>query len=58
MELTLQDNVKKLLSVFLLILLPALLILIGAAIGFLNALFYTLTIFWFGMGIIFYSAIQ
>jgi hypothetical protein len=58
MELTLQDETKKLLSIFLLILLPLLLILIGAAMGFMSVLYYILTIFWFGIGLIFFEAIQ
>jgi len=58
MELTLQDETRKVLTIILLILLPSLLILIGAAIGVLSVLFYLLTIFWFGMGLIFYEAIQ
>ncbi|MDG6228557.1 MAG: hypothetical protein QCH96_01170 [Candidatus Thermoplasmatota archaeon] len=58
MELTLQDETRKILSIFLLILLPLLLILIGAAMGFMSVLYYTLTIFWFGIGLIFFEAIQ
>ncbi len=57
MELTLQEDVKKLLTVFLLILLPLLLILIGVIAGFANALYYILTIFWFGMGVIFFDTL-
>jgi len=58
MELTLQEDAKKILTLFLLILLPLLMILLGAATGFTNALYYILTIFWFGMGVIFYDALQ
>lgn len=58
MELTLQENTWKILTMFLLILLPLLLILLGAATGFINALFYILTVFWFGMGVVFYDAFQ
>ncbi len=58
MELTLQENTWKILTMFLLILLPLLLILLGAATGFMNALFYILTVFWFGMGVVFYDAFQ
>ena len=58
MELTLQENTWKILTMFLLILLPLLLILLGAATGFMNALFYIFTVFWFGMGVVFYDAFQ
>jgi hypothetical protein len=58
MELHLQENMKGLLTIFLLILLPLILIVVGILAGFVFALFYVLTIFWFGMGVAFYNAIS
>jgi hypothetical protein len=58
MALNIPENIMKILTVFLLLIIPLALILIGAAVGLLNVLFYLFTIFWFGMGVIFYSAIE
>jgi len=58
MEITLSQNIRELLSVFLLIILPLILLAIGVAIGPFNVIYYLLTIFWFGMGLIFYAAIH
>ena len=55
MELSVTEDVRKLLSLFLLMLLPFLLIIAGAAVGLVNAVYYLLTIFWFGMGVVFYG---
>lgn len=57
MDLELSENYGHLLAVVLLLLLPLLLLLIATIVGFHNAVFYILTIFWFGMGVIFYGAI-
>lgn len=58
MELNLSKTVKTTISIFLLIILPMLSILIGLIAEFLNAWFYILCVTWFGMGLIFYSAIE
>lgn len=58
MELTMNNDLMNILMLFLFMILPLLLILTGAVIGFMNALFYILTIFWFGMGLVFYKALQ
>ncbi len=58
MEITSHESLKRLFTIFLLILLPLLLILYGVIIGIVYALFYILIIFWFGMGVVFFNAIQ
>ncbi|HMA82962.1 MAG TPA: hypothetical protein VKP59_01900 [Candidatus Thermoplasmatota archaeon] len=57
MNIDLSENIGNLLAIFLLLLLPLILLLVATSIGFLNAVFYILTIFWFGMGVVFYGAI-
>ena len=57
MDLNLSEDFGNLLAVFLLLVLPLLLLLIAVIIGFNNAIFYVLSVFWFGMGIIFYGAL-
>ena len=58
MELNLSKSVKTTLSVFLLIVLPLLVILIGLLTEIFIAWFYILCVTWFGIGLIFFSAIE
>jgi len=58
MDMNMNENMKSMLLIFILILLPLILILLGAVAGLLNGVFYILTISWFGMGMIFYGAIE
>jgi hypothetical protein len=58
MDIQLNKNTMHFFVLFLFMFLPLLLILIGAAIGFMNALYYVLSITWFGMGLIFYKAVN
>jgi len=58
MDMTINENIMQFLTLFLFILLPLILILIGVISGFMNGMYYILSIFWFGMGIIFYKALQ
>jgi hypothetical protein len=58
MELNLSKTVKTTLTIFLLIVLPLLILLIGLITEIFNAWFYILCVVWFGMGLIFYSAIE
>ena len=58
MDINLSDNIMSILTAVLLLILPLLLMLIGAITGFLNVVFYLLTIFWFGMGLVFYGALE
>jgi len=57
MDLELSENFGHLLAVLVLLILPLLLLLIATIIGFTNGVFYIFTIFWFGMGVIFYGAL-
>ncbi len=57
MDLELSENFGHLLAVLILLVLPLLLLLIAIIIGFTSGVFYILTIFWFGMGVIFYGAL-
>jgi hypothetical protein len=58
MEINLSSTIKQFISAFILFILPLIAILIGAVTGFLNAWFYILVICWFGIGLIFFTAIQ
>jgi len=58
MDISLNKDTMNAITLFLFIFLPLLLIFIGAVSGFINALFYILAITWFGMGMIFYKAIN
>lgn len=58
MELNLQKNIKQIIAVFILILLPFILIAIGAFANILNAWYFIGMIVWFGMGIIFFNAVN
>jgi len=58
MDISLNEDIMGAITIFLFMLLPLLLIFIGAVSGFMNALFYILTITWFGMGMIFYNTIK
>ena len=57
MDLELSENFGHLIAVLVLLILPLLLLLIATIIGFTNGVFYILTMFWFGMGVIFYGAL-
>ncbi len=57
MELNLGSEKKQMLSTILLILLPLIVLGLGAIFGVKNAVYYILTMIWFGLGIIFFSAI-
>ena len=58
MDISLNEDTMGAITIFLFMLLPLILIFIGAFSGFMNALFYILTITWFGMGMIFYNTIK
>lgn len=58
MEINLSETWKEIISLLLLIILPLLVILLGVIFGLLNAWYYILAVTWFGMGIIFYSALK
>jgi len=58
MELNLNQEVKHKLSALLLVLLPLIILGLGAFFGVENAGYYIPTIIWLGLGIIFFSAIN
>jgi hypothetical protein len=58
MEINLSEDIRNILIFFIMILLPIILIVVGVLTGFINVGFYIFIIFWFGMGLIFYSALN
>ena len=58
MEINLSEDIGNILMLFIMILLPLILIGVGVLTGFLNVGYYVLIIFWFGMGLIFYGALN
>ena len=58
MEIELSESIKKVISAFLLLILPLLLILLGVIFNIFNAWFYVLTATWFGSGVIFFGALN
>jgi hypothetical protein len=57
MELNLSETKKQLLTGFLLIILPLILIGLGLITDFRNAWFYIVAIAWFTLGVIFFHSI-
>ena len=58
MEINLSQTVKQIIQAFLLLILPLLTIVAGLAFNVENAWLYISAITWFGLGIIFFSAIN
>ena len=58
MELNLNNKIKEILTVFILIILPLLLLLVGLVTDFIYAWYILLLVTWFGMGVILYSSIS
>jgi len=58
MEINLSENIRNIIMFFILIILPIILIALGILTGFINAIYYILIIFWFGMGLTFYGALN
>jgi len=56
MELNLTQEMRKTLLAFLMVLLPLIVIGLGAIFGVTSAGYYILSIMWFGMGVIFFGA--
>ena len=56
MEINISKNVKKIITAFLLIILPLLTIGLAIIFDLLIAWLYIIVITWFGLGIIFFSA--
>jgi len=58
MEINLSGNIKQVISIIILLILPLITLLIGLMANILNAWFYVGLITWFGMGVIFYGALN
>lgn len=58
MEITISQTVKNIIIIFLLIVLPLITIGLGIIFNILLAWFYIIAITWFGMGVIYVSAIS
>jgi uncharacterized membrane protein YccC len=58
MELNLTETTREILSAFLLIILPLVVIGLGIVFGIQHLWYYLLTILWFGIGFIFFGAIE
>ena len=58
MEMTISQTVKQIIIVLLLIILPLVTIGLGIIFNILLAWFYIIAITWFGMGVIYISAIS
>jgi len=58
MELNLNQEMKQMLSILLLVLLPLIVLGLGAIFGVKNAGYYILTMIRLGVGVIFFSALD
>jgi len=58
MELNLNQEIKQMLSALLLVVLPLIVLGLGAILGVKNAGYYILTMIWLGLGVIFFTAID
>jgi len=58
MELNMSEKLKQIVSALLLLIIPLLVILTGVILNILNVWYYVLAVTWFGMGIIFFSALK
>jgi hypothetical protein len=58
MEFNITNEIKKPILAFIMIILPLIIIGLGAIFEVVNPGYYVLLILWFGMGIIFFNAIN
>lgn len=58
MELNISPSVKQIITALLLFILPLIILGIGALTGVENAWYYLMSIVWFGIGVIFFSALE
>ena len=58
MEINLSSTVKQVIAAFILFILPLIAILLGIIFEIFSAWYYILIICWFGLGLIFFTAIQ
>ena len=57
MEINLNEDIRKFITLFILIIIPLILLGVGAIFDIKSAGYFLLGIFWFGLGIIFYGAL-
>ena len=58
MELNLSDTVKQIITAFILMIIPLLLILIGIILHIVNVYYFISAVTWFGVGLILFSALN
>ena len=58
MNLNLSEHMRKTISAFLLIILPWIILGLGLILNVAFVWYYVLSIMWFGMGFIFYGALN
>jgi len=58
MELNISSTIRQVIAAFLLFILPLIAILLGVIFELLNAWYYIAIICWFGIGLIFFAAIE
>lgn len=58
MEINLNDQVRNVIQLLVLLILPLICLLLGIVFTIENVWFYVLSITWFGAGLIFYNALN
>ena len=58
MELNLSDNARQIITAFVLMIIPLLLILIGVILPIVNAYYFIGAVTWFGVGLILFCALN
>jgi hypothetical protein len=58
MEINLSSTIKQFIAAFILFILPLISILLGVIFNIDSAWYFILIICWFGIGLIFFTAIQ
>ena len=58
MDININENIKQIISAVILFILPLIIIITCMIMGYENALLYIASITWFGIGVIFFSAIN
>jgi hypothetical protein len=58
MELNLSEQLSQIITIFILLIAPLIILLIGVVGGIQQAWLFLLGIIWFGLGIMFYNALE
>ncbi len=58
MEINLNDQVRNIIQVLVLLIFPLICLLLGIVFTIENVWYYVLSITWFGAGLIFYNALN